>query len=202
MRLSHRLFLALLASAILWAEHLSASAADVVWTNTSGGTWATASNWSPNQVPGSADTAWITNNGTYTVTVNASATVNALKPGRDHRHTDAQPCQRHLHCDERRQRKPLRHFEPDRSYVGRIGVAGFGRPAELERGDHQRVGSVQWRHDWRPATLSLNGGTLVNTGTLTDSLSSGYASISMSGSAVISNLTGATFDLTAEREYS
>jgi hypothetical protein len=81
MRLSPRLFLALLTSTILWAQHLSASAADVVWTNTSGGTWATAGNWSPNQVPASADTAWITNNGIYTVTVDASATVNALKLG-------------------------------------------------------------------------------------------------------------------------
>ncbi len=43
-------------------------AADVVWTNTAGGDWNTAGNWSPNQVPGGNDSAWITNNGSYTVT--------------------------------------------------------------------------------------------------------------------------------------
>ncbi len=60
----------------------SVEAADIVWTNTLGGTWGTAANWSPNQVPTSADTAWITNNGTYTVTQNvASATALSLALG-------------------------------------------------------------------------------------------------------------------------
>src|SRR4051794_9746716 len=55
----------------------SIHAADIVWTNTLGGTWGTAVNWSPNQVPTSADTAWITNNGTYTVTQNVAAAAAA-----------------------------------------------------------------------------------------------------------------------------
>src|SRR3954468_13552919 len=60
----------------------SVQAADIVWTNTLGGTWGTAVNWSPNQVPTSSDTAWITNNGTYTVTQNvASAAVTNLVLG-------------------------------------------------------------------------------------------------------------------------
>src|SRR5437867_1236488 len=56
----------------------SVRAADLVWTNTAGGNWSVAANWSPNQAPSTNDTAWITNNGTYTVTVNTSITVSNL----------------------------------------------------------------------------------------------------------------------------
>jgi hypothetical protein len=56
-------------------------AADIVWTNTAGGNFATAVNWNPNQVPASGDTAWITNDGTYTVTFNTSATIGSLMLG-------------------------------------------------------------------------------------------------------------------------
>src|SRR6185436_18369349 len=56
-------------------------AADLVWTNTAGGNWGTAANWNPNQVPGSTDNAFITTAGTYTVTVNAGATVASLQAG-------------------------------------------------------------------------------------------------------------------------
>jgi fibronectin-binding autotransporter adhesin len=60
---------------------LSAQADTLVWTNTTGGNWSVAANWSPNQVPGSSDTAVITNAGTYTVTLNASATLAGLQLG-------------------------------------------------------------------------------------------------------------------------
>jgi hypothetical protein len=53
----------------------------IVWTNTTGGNWATAANWSPNQVPSTNDTACITNNGTYAVTVSANAAVSNLVLG-------------------------------------------------------------------------------------------------------------------------
>jgi hypothetical protein len=70
---------------LFWASSLlcffSAHGADIVWTNLSGGTWATAANWSPNQVPTIGDTAWITNNGTYSVTVSATAAANNLVLG-------------------------------------------------------------------------------------------------------------------------
>src|SRR6266850_341000 len=59
----------------------TAPAADLIWTNIAGGNWTAAANWSPNQVPTSADTAWITNNGTYTVTVNAAAAATNLLLG-------------------------------------------------------------------------------------------------------------------------
>jgi hypothetical protein len=63
------------------AATLTVHATDIVWTNTAGGNWSTASNWSPNQVPGAADNAYITNNGTYTVTLNTSVTVTSLQLG-------------------------------------------------------------------------------------------------------------------------
>ena len=56
-------------------------AAQIVWTNTSGGYWNDAVNWSPNQVPSSADDAVIAASGTYAVTLNTSPTVSSLTLG-------------------------------------------------------------------------------------------------------------------------
>ena len=60
---------------------LPVRSATLVWTNTAGGLWATAANWSPNAVPAPADTVIVTNSGTYTITVNASATSADLTLG-------------------------------------------------------------------------------------------------------------------------
>jgi hypothetical protein len=53
-----------------------ANAADLVWTGGTGN-WNAAGNWSPAQVPTAADNAWITNSGTYTVTVPAGTTATS-----------------------------------------------------------------------------------------------------------------------------
>ena len=63
------------------AFSLTANAATVVWTNTAGGNWTAAANWSPNQVPGSSDTAMITNAGTYTVALGDDVTVAGIMLG-------------------------------------------------------------------------------------------------------------------------
>jgi hypothetical protein len=60
---------------------LTSRGADVVWTNTAGGNWSVAANWSPNQLPGAGDTAIITNNGTYSVTLNTGPTLAGLVLG-------------------------------------------------------------------------------------------------------------------------
>jgi hypothetical protein len=60
-----------------------ARAATSVWTNTAGGNWSVTNNWSPNNVPAAGDTVFITNAGTYTVTVDASPTLAALTMGAD-----------------------------------------------------------------------------------------------------------------------
>lgn len=50
-----------------------ARAETVLWTNINGGNWNVAAHWEPNRVPASGDEVVITNNGTYTVTLNANA---------------------------------------------------------------------------------------------------------------------------------
>src|SRR6266852_7504802 len=60
------------------AAHLmTAAAATISWTNSSGGNWSAATNWTPNQVPGPADNALITTNGTYAVTLDVGATIGS-----------------------------------------------------------------------------------------------------------------------------
>ncbi|MFO1513574.1 MAG: hypothetical protein U1F83_11765 [Verrucomicrobiota bacterium] len=52
------------------------------WTNTAGGNWFASTNWSPNGVPTGVDVAFITNNGTYTVTMLTGAvTVASINLG-------------------------------------------------------------------------------------------------------------------------
>ena len=61
----------------------AALAADIVWTNASGGNWNVASNWNSGAgpVPGTTDRALITTAGTYTVTLDVSTTIDALVLG-------------------------------------------------------------------------------------------------------------------------
>ena len=56
-------------------------AAQITWTNTAGGNWSSPANWSPNQLPAATDTAVITNDGNYTVTMDVSPAVAGLVVG-------------------------------------------------------------------------------------------------------------------------
>lgn len=67
--------------ALILIQAAALHGAEIVWTNTSGGDWATAANWSPNKVPGSTDAALITNAGTYSVNITATVTVTNLQVG-------------------------------------------------------------------------------------------------------------------------
>ena len=60
---------------------VSTRAATVTWINTAGGSWGVAANWSPHQIPGAADTALITANGTYGVTLSGNVKVGNLTLG-------------------------------------------------------------------------------------------------------------------------
>ena len=60
---------------------LSSHAAAMVWTNLGGGNWSEATNWSPNVVPSTNDDAFITNGGTYDVSLDISPTINSLTVG-------------------------------------------------------------------------------------------------------------------------
>jgi hypothetical protein len=59
----------------------SAHAANIVWTNTAGGNWSDTNSWDPNQMPGSGDVAVITNDGTYSVTLDVNPTIDGLVLG-------------------------------------------------------------------------------------------------------------------------
>ena len=52
--------------------------ADVYWTNTAGGNWGTAANWSTGILPSGSDNVFIISNGTYTVALNVDVTISSL----------------------------------------------------------------------------------------------------------------------------
>ena len=78
-RKTARVLLCLNLLSLPWA--ISSQAVTITWTNLSGGNWSAAANWSPNQVPASSDSALITANGTYTVTLDISPSVSSLTLG-------------------------------------------------------------------------------------------------------------------------
>ena len=61
--------------------NLVSHAATITWTNTAGGNWSSATNWTPNSVPGANDLAIITNNGVYSVVLDISPSVAGLTLG-------------------------------------------------------------------------------------------------------------------------
>jgi hypothetical protein len=70
----------LAASALIIAA-TSARAASIIWTNTAGGNWSDTNSWDPNQMPGSGDVAVITNDGTYSVTLDVNPAIGGLVLG-------------------------------------------------------------------------------------------------------------------------
>src|SRR6185503_3736230 len=60
---------------------LRTEGADVYWTNLAGGSWTTAANWSTGVVPGANDHAFLTSNGTYTVSLTANASAGSVTVG-------------------------------------------------------------------------------------------------------------------------
>ena len=73
--------LIILSNLVLLVTLFTAHSTTIVWTNTAGGNWSIAANWSPNQVPGSNDTANVTIAGTYAITLDVNANVNDLTIG-------------------------------------------------------------------------------------------------------------------------
>src|ERR1039457_7308146 len=76
-----------------------APAATITWTNTSGGNWSVAANWSPNQVPTNTDSVLITAPGTYTVNFDLissgyspSASITNLTRSEEHTSELQSPC--------------------------------------------------------------------------------------------------------------
>src|SRR5262245_58127283 len=73
------IWVALLAWLILSGS--PASAATVSWLTAGGGNWNVATNWSGGAVPATNDDVLITLAGTYTVTLNANASIKSLTLG-------------------------------------------------------------------------------------------------------------------------
>jgi hypothetical protein len=73
--------IAVSAVASFFVASFSVRAATINWTNSAGGGWSTAANWNPNGVPGTNDTAIITNAGNYSVTLDVNPTVVGLELG-------------------------------------------------------------------------------------------------------------------------
>jgi len=68
--------------AFVWCASWRVQAATITWANPTSGNWSVAANWNPAQVPGSGDTALITNTmASYTVTLDVTATVGGLVVG-------------------------------------------------------------------------------------------------------------------------
>ena len=70
-------FVAFTLTAWVFLTGICVQATTYIWTNTTSGGWGAATNWSPNSVPGSTDTAIITNAG-VTVSLNSATTVGAI----------------------------------------------------------------------------------------------------------------------------
>ena len=61
---------------------ISAQGATITWTNTAGGNWSAAANWTPNQVPGDGDTAVLPDVGnSYAVNLDVPASVSGVVVG-------------------------------------------------------------------------------------------------------------------------
>ena len=69
MMITRRQLIQIVGSVCFFVSASSNWADTVTWVNTGGGNWNDASNWSPKEVPGAADTAMITTPGSYTVTI-------------------------------------------------------------------------------------------------------------------------------------
>lgn len=167
--------------------------ADLVWTNASGGSWNTAANWSPNQVPNTNDRVWITNSGTYTVTVSGSAAAGELTlGGASGTQTVSLTSGTFL----------LGRGVGNSNGVLRISGGTLGGSGGLFL-----AGPLNWSGGTITNTVRCAGGAisgsstktfrygcLINTGLLT--FSGGY--LELQNGATISNLNSGTFDVTAD----
>ncbi|HEX7469457.1 MAG TPA: putative Ig domain-containing protein, partial [Verrucomicrobiae bacterium] len=188
-----------IAGAVLLAT-ASANAADLVWIGGTGN-WNAAANWSPAQVPTAADNAFITNNGTDTVTVPAgtTATAGSVSVG------GASGTQT-LSID--RATLTLNNA----SVVNANGHLDFlvAQSVLTGAGDLTVNGTLNWVNGTisGAGVLSIGGGGLLAIGsggvTLARTLKNGGTTtwaggnLTASTGATINNLAGGTFDITAD----
>jgi hypothetical protein len=197
-----RTWTALVSATMLFT--LGATATDLVWIGGTGN-WNAAGNWNPAQVPGGGDNAWITNNGTYTVSVpqGTTATVGSLTIGGI---SGAQT------------------LSVDRATVTLNGPSAIGALGQIALTVAQSVLTgpgnltVDGTLNWLNGTMSGTGTTTVGSGGVLAIGSGGVTlgrtlnnsgvgtwtggNLSMSVGAAINNLAVGTFDITADGRLS
>jgi hypothetical protein len=177
----------------------TAPAADIVWTNTAGGNWSAAANWSPNQVPSTNDTAWITNNGTYTVTLNANVTLAGLNLGGTSGTQTLSQAANTLTLNGAGSGTASGVYSLAGGTLLGSGTLTLAGPFNWSGGYLGSSGSVLVVTAIGGMTLSgatkyFDGGTLINNGAGSWSV----GQVACYNSPVFSNAPGATFDLTAD----
>lgn len=176
-----------------WLSSSFSFANTFTWTNTSGGNWSVAANWSPaGGPPGAADTALITNNGTYGVTNSGVASVSVLTLG------GAAGTQTFLQSSG--------NFTLGSAGTGNSqavlnvtggtlgGAAGslvLAGPLNCSGGSIETL--VQFNGGTFSGSFNLNGGQVINTGTLNWTA----ASVATGNGSLISNAPSGTINLTA-----
>jgi len=170
-------------------------AAYIAWTNTAGGNWSAAANWSPNQVPGGTDNAYLTNAGTYMVTVSADAAVNALTLGGPTGTQTLNLSGGTFTLNGPGSGNAQAVLSVSGGTLGGSGLLVLAAPLTWTRGT---ISGAVWCNGGSVsggADVTLGGGNLINGGTLDMSGLSGL--FRTQGGGVISNLAGARFILPA-----
>ena len=182
----------------------NARAADLIWIGGTGN-WNAAANWSPSQIPGAGDNAFITNNGSYTVTVPAGSTATAgtLAVGGAN---------------------GTQTLSIDRATLTLSGASVVNRNGQLALTVSQSVVTgagnltVNGTLDWANGTMSGAGTTTIASGgvltigaggvTFGRTLNQGGVgtwaggNLTMSAGVAFNNLAGGTFEITADGRLS
>ncbi len=142
---------------------------EFTWTNSLSGDWDVATNWTPNLAPGVNDTAIIDRSGQPTVTLNSTADCDHVSLGGF-------------------------NSSPTLTGTGTLKVRGnlSWLSGAMSGSGHTIVEAGGELNMGNPSLLVLNGRTLENAGT---ALWTDMGSISMNFGAVITNRTGASFQI-------
>jgi hypothetical protein len=142
-------------------------AATITWTNTAGGNWSEAANWDPNTVPGSGDDAVVIAVGSYTVRIQQAVSINSLILG------------------EAGSTPTLSIEGVSASSASLTLAAGFTNNASVELTNTNAN---------RSATLTVNGGPMVNSASGTLAVSTGAGGGSRTLAAELDNRGTFTVD--------
>ncbi len=166
-------------------------AATITWTNLNGGNWSLAANWNPNQVPGASDTAQITTSGTYTVTNSGNASVSVLTLGGASGTQTLNLSSGVFTLGSASTGNAQGVLNVSGGTLGGAGSLVLAGPLNWSGGTITNV--VQFTGGTFSGSLSLNGGQVINSGTLNWTATS----TTEGNGSIISNAVAGTINLTA-----